>query len=186
MHRLMADDRSLLACPANGARDQLLFDGQELGGGPAALLQCPVGDDADRPLSHEPVRQLLQLGPADAGQAGAEGDQDIRAGEGGHLGGQPVRTSEPIEQLTGHRSGHHGVLVAVGCPTGHLPDEGVRVHATLGRLLTPSRLAMTRWVCNSGSPSLEVQWSKPTASTSCPATCWTPPWPRRAPRCSSR
>jgi hypothetical protein len=49
-----------------------------------------------------------------------------------------------------------------------------------------TRLAMTRWVCNKGSPSRDVRWSKPTASTPRPYTCWTPPWPRRAPRCSSR
>jgi hypothetical protein len=33
----------------------------------------------------------------------------------------------------------------------------------------------------SGRPVVEAD-----ASTPCPATCWTPPWPRRAPRCSSR
>jgi hypothetical protein len=51
--------------------------------------------------------------------------------------GQPVRASQPIEQLTGRRFGHRLVLDAVGCPTSHLPDEGVRVHPALGRLLTP-------------------------------------------------
>jgi conjugative relaxase-like TrwC/TraI family protein len=48
-----------------------------------------------------------------------------------------------------------------------------------------TRLATTRWVCNSGSPSLDVRWSNPTASSPWPDTCWTPPCPRRAPRWSS-
>jgi len=37
-----------------------------------------------------------------------------------------------------------------------------------------TRLATTRWVCSSGSPSLDVRWSNPTATSPCPATCWTP------------
>jgi hypothetical protein len=70
---------------------KLQLDGQEVGGGPAALLQGPVGDHTDRPLGQEPIRQRLQLSPADAGQTGAEGNEDIRAGEGGRVLGQPVR-----------------------------------------------------------------------------------------------
>ena len=31
-----------------------------------------------------------------------------------------------------------------------------------------TRLATTRWVCSSGSPSLDVRWSNPTARTPCP------------------
>ena len=84
-HRLMGGHGRLLARPAGGAGDQPLLDGQQVGGGPAALLQGPVGDHADRPLGQEPVRQLLQLGPSGAGQAGAEGDQDVGAGEGGRV-----------------------------------------------------------------------------------------------------
>ena len=30
----------------------------------------------------------------------------------------------------------------------------------------------------------DVRWSNPTASSPCPDTCWTPPWPRRAPKVS--
>ena len=100
-HRLMGGHGRLLARPAGGARDQPLLDRQEVGGGPAALLQGPVGDHADRPLGQEPVRQLLQLGPSGAGQAGAEGDQDVGAGEGGRVRGQPVRAGQPVEQPTG-------------------------------------------------------------------------------------
>ena len=137
-HRLMGGDGRLLARPAGGAGDQPLLDREQLGGGPAALLQGPVGDHADRPLGQEPVRQLLQLGPSGAGQAGAEGDQDVGAGEGGRVLGQPVRAGQPIEQPTGHRFGHRPVLVAVGCPAGHLPDQGVRVVSALGRLGPPA------------------------------------------------
>jgi hypothetical protein len=43
-----------------------------------------------------------------------------------------------VEQPTGHRSGHRPVLVALGCPAGHLPDKGIRVHATPGRLGPPA------------------------------------------------
>ena len=77
-HRLMRDDRRLLVHPAGNCGDQLLLDGQELGGGPAAFLQGPVGGHADRPLGHEPVRELLELGSSGAGQAGAQGNQDVR------------------------------------------------------------------------------------------------------------
>ena len=34
-----------------------------------------------------------------------------------------------------------------------------------------TRLATTRWVCTSGSPSRLVRWSNPTASSPCPDTC---------------
>jgi hypothetical protein len=54
------------------------------------------------------------------------------------VAGQPVRASQPVEQPTGRRFRHRLVLDAVGGPTGHLPNQGVRVHAALGRLLTPS------------------------------------------------
>jgi hypothetical protein len=58
--------------------------------------------------------------------------------------GQPVRAGQPIEQPTGHLRGHRPVLVAVGCPAGHLPDQGVRVHATLGRLHPPPAIQGVR------------------------------------------
>src|SRR5215218_2865041 len=52
---------------AGGGRDEPLLDGEQLGGGPAAFLQSPVGDPADRPLGQEPVGQLLQLRPSSPG-----------------------------------------------------------------------------------------------------------------------
>jgi hypothetical protein len=58
-HSLMGDDRRLFLRPAGGGVDQPLLDGQQVGGGPAALLQCPAGDHIDRPLGQEPVRQPL-------------------------------------------------------------------------------------------------------------------------------
>jgi hypothetical protein len=137
-YRLMGDQGRVLAGPAGGAPDQPLLDRQQVGSRPAALLQGPVGDHTDRPLGQEPVGQRLQLGPPGAGQPGAQGDQDIRAAEGGRVLGQPVRAGQPIEQPTGHRSGHRPVLAAVGCPASHLPDQGVRVHPPLGRLLAPA------------------------------------------------
>jgi hypothetical protein len=104
-HRLMGDDRGVLARPAGGAGDQPLLDAKEVGGGPAALLECPVGDHADRPLGQEPVGQGLEFCPSGAGQAGAQGDQDVGAGEGGRVLGQPVLAGQLIEQPTGHLGG---------------------------------------------------------------------------------
>jgi hypothetical protein len=136
-HPLMGGDRRLLARPAGGAGDEPLLDRQQVGGGPAAFLQGPVGDHTDRPLGQEPVDQLLQLAPSGPGQAGAQGNQDVGTGEGGRGRGQPGRAGQPIEQPTGHLRGQRPVLVAVGCPVGHLTDEGVRVVAALGRLGPP-------------------------------------------------
>jgi hypothetical protein len=121
-HRLVGDPGRPVIRPAGGAPDQPLLDGQEVGGGPAALLQRSVGDHADRPLGQEPIRQRLELGPSSPGQAGTEGDQDIRTGEGGRGRGQPVRAGQPIKQPTGHRIGHRPVLIAVGCPVSHRAD----------------------------------------------------------------
>jgi hypothetical protein len=104
----------LLTRAAGRGGDQPLFDREELGGGPAALLQRPVGDHPDRPLGQEPVRQLLELRAGGPGQAGAEGDQDIKTGEGGRGCGQPLRAGQPIEQPTDSFSGH--LRVAVACP----------------------------------------------------------------------
>jgi hypothetical protein len=133
-HRLMRSHGGPFARPTSGRNDQPLLNRQEVGGGPAALLQGPVGDHADRPLGQEPIRQLLQLHPSGAGQAGA---QDIRAGEGGRGRGQPVRAGQPVEQPTNSFTGHRPVLLPVGCPGGHLSDEGVRVVSALGRLGPP-------------------------------------------------
>jgi hypothetical protein len=143
-HRLMGDHGRLLARPAGGARDQPLLDRQQVGSRPAAVLQGPVGDHADRPLGQEPVGQLLELGPSGAGELAAPGDQDIAAGEGGRVFGQPVRAGQPVEQVAGRRFGHGLVLAAVGCPTGHLSDEGVRVHPTLSRLGPPAAVQRVR------------------------------------------
>jgi hypothetical protein len=137
-HGLVGGDGRLFARPAGGTGDQPLFDRQQLRGGPAAFLECPVGHHADCPLGQEPIRQLLQVRTSDAGQAGAQGDQDIGAGEGGRGRGQPGWAGQPIELPTGHRSGHRLILIPVVCPAGHLPDQGVRVHASFGRLLPPA------------------------------------------------
>jgi hypothetical protein len=143
-HRLMGDPGRLIPGPAGGAGDQPLLDCQQVRGGPAAVLQGPVGDHADRPLGQEPVGQRLELGPSGAGELAAPGDQDIGAGEGGRVFGQPVRAGQPIEQVAGRRFGHGLVLAAVGCPTGHLSDEGVRVHPTLSRLGPPAAVQRVR------------------------------------------
>jgi hypothetical protein len=140
----MAGHGGVLTGSADGAGDQPLLDGQEVGGGPAALLQGPVGDHSHCPLGQEPVDQLLQLGPSDPGQAGAQGDQDVGAGEGGRGRGQPVRTCQPVEQPTGHLGGHRPVLWAVSCPDGHRPDQGVRVVSALGRLGPPAAIQGVR------------------------------------------
>jgi hypothetical protein len=137
-YRLVGGNGCLLVRSACSRDDQSLLDLEEIGGGPAAFLECPVGDHADRPLGQEPVRQRLQLRPGGPGQASAQGDQDVGTGEGGRVLGQPVRTGQPMEQLTGHLVGHRPVLGAVGCPAGHHPDKGVRVVSALGRLGPPA------------------------------------------------
>jgi len=131
-HRRMGRHGRLLAGSAGGRGDQPLLDRQQLWGGPAAFLKGPAGDHADRPLGQEPVRQRLQLDPSGAGQAGAHGDQDLGAGEGGRVRGQPVRTSQLVEQPDGRVRGHRPVLIPVTCPAGQLPHQGVRVHASSG------------------------------------------------------
>jgi hypothetical protein len=109
-HGLVRSHGGVLARPASGRGNQPLLDAQEVGGGPAALLQGPVGDHTHRLLGQEPVRQGLKLCPADAGQAGAQGDQHVRSAEGGRVLGQPVRAGQPVEQPTGHRGGRRPVL----------------------------------------------------------------------------
>jgi hypothetical protein len=59
-HRLVGGDRGPFARPVGGAGDQPLLHRQEVGGGPAAFLQGPVGDHTDRPLRQEPIRQRLE------------------------------------------------------------------------------------------------------------------------------
>jgi hypothetical protein len=134
-HGVVGHHRRLLVGAAGGGSNQPLLDGQELGGGPAALLQRPIRHHGHRPLGTEPVREALELGPADADQLAAEGGDDVLAGEGGRGRGQPVRTGQPLEHL-GHRQLGQA-LVAIERPAGHLPDHGVRVVAALGRLCPP-------------------------------------------------
>jgi hypothetical protein len=104
--------------------------------------QGPVGDHAHRPLGQEPVRQALELSPSGAVQA--QGDQDVLAGEGGRGRSQPFRAGQPVEQPTNSFSGHCPVQVAIWCPAGHLPDQGVRVHPPLGRLRPPPSIQRVR------------------------------------------
>jgi hypothetical protein len=54
--RLVGHPGRLLLDPAGGPGDQPLLDRQQVGGGPAALFECPIGDHTDRPLGQEPVR----------------------------------------------------------------------------------------------------------------------------------
>jgi hypothetical protein len=132
---LMSDHRRLLTGPVGGRGDQLLLDGQQLGGGPAALLQRPVGHHRNRPVGQEAVGQLLELGPGGPGQLAAEGRDHLLAGEGGRGRGQPVRAGQPIEHLDHRPLGQ--VLVLLADAAGHLPHQGVRVLAALGRLGPP-------------------------------------------------
>jgi hypothetical protein len=135
-HRVVTDHGGLFAGPAGGGSDQPPFDPEELRGGPAALLQRPVGHHRHRPFDQEPVGQPLQLDPAGAGEVAAERGDDVLAGEGGRLGGQPVRTGQPVEHLGHHPLGQR--RIPVQRPVGHLPHQGVRVHAALGRLRPPA------------------------------------------------
>jgi hypothetical protein len=86
--------------------------------------------------------QVLELGPVGAGQLAAEGGDDVLAGEGGRGRGQPGRTGQSLEHLGHRRLGQ--VLVAVACPTAHLPDQGVRVVAALGRFRPPPSIQGVR------------------------------------------
>jgi hypothetical protein len=135
-NRVVGRDGGLLAGAVPGGDDEPLLDGQQLRGGPAALLQRPVGHHRDRPLGEEPVGQLLQLDSGGAGQLAAEGGDHLLAGEGGRLRGQPGRPGQPVERL-GHRPLGQ-TLLAVARPSGHLADEGLRVHAAFGRLGPPA------------------------------------------------
>ena len=73
--RVVGDHGRLLVGAAGGGGDQPLLDGQQLGGGPAALLQRPLRDHGHRPLGQESVGQPLELGPAGAGQLGRRGQR---------------------------------------------------------------------------------------------------------------
>ena len=115
----------------------------------------PVGDHADRPLGQEPVRQPLQLGPASAGQTSAEGDQDVGAGEGGRLGGQPLRAGQPVEQPTGHPA--DTVRSWTRSLSGRSPPEpGCPGPPLLGHLGPPPSIQGVRASCSLG---LRVAWT---------------------------
>jgi hypothetical protein len=58
--------------------------------------------------------------------------------------GQPLRTGQPVEQSSNGFSGQRPVLDPAGCPAGHLPDQGVRVHPAPGRLGPPAAVQGVR------------------------------------------
>jgi hypothetical protein len=138
----MPDHRRLLAGAAGGRSDELLLDAEEFGGGPAAFFQRPVGHHGHRLLGQEPVGQALQVGPGGAGKLAAEGNEDFLAGEGGRGRGQPGRAGQVLEHL-GHRPLGHDQVLLFG-PAGHLPDQGVRIVAALGRLCPPAAVQGVR------------------------------------------
>jgi hypothetical protein len=57
---------------------------------------------------------------------------------------RPPWTGQAVKHSIGHHSGHRPVLLAGGCPVGHLLDQAVRVHTTLGRLLPPASIQGVR------------------------------------------
>ena len=151
---VVGDDRGVLVGAGDRGRHQPPLHLEQLRGGPAALLQGSVGDDGHCPLRQEPVGQLLEFGLGGAGEAGAEGDQDVVAGEGGRLGGQPLRRGELVEQLTDRPLGQGRLLLAA--TAGHLADQAVRVDAAVGRSVRH------RWYSVSGawwSLGLRVAWT---------------------------
>jgi hypothetical protein len=133
--RVVGDHGRLLLSAAGAGGDQPLLHGQQRRGGPAALLQRPIRHHGHGPLDQEPVSEVIELGPGGAGQLAAEGGEHIPPGEGGRLGSETLRTGQLVEHL-GHRPLGQAP-VAVACPGAHLPDEGVRVVAPLGRLRPP-------------------------------------------------
>jgi hypothetical protein len=140
--RLVGHHGRLLLGATGGRGDQPLLHGQELRGGPAALLQRPVRHHGHGPLGTEPVSQALELGSTGARELAAEGSEHVLAGECGGLCGQSVRTCQPLEHLGHRRLGQ--TLVAVACPAAHLSDQGVRVVAAFGRLCPPPSIQGVR------------------------------------------
>jgi hypothetical protein len=132
----MGHHRGVLASATGRGGDQPLFQGQEFRSRPAALLQRPLGHHRHRPFGKEPVGELLELGAAGAGQLTTHRCYHVLTGERGRLGGQPVRTGQPVKHRSHRPLGQ--LLAAVACPAGHLPDHAVRVVAALGRLPTPA------------------------------------------------
>ena len=138
----MADDGGLLAGAAGGHGGQLLLDGEEVGVDRRRSSRTRSATTLTARSEKEPIGQVLELGPAGAGELAAEGGDDVLAGEGGRGRSQPGRTCQPVEHL-GHRPLRQ-VLVAVTGPSGHLPDQSVRVVAALGRLCPPSSIQGVR------------------------------------------
>jgi hypothetical protein len=58
--------------------------------------------------------------------------------------GQPLQAGQLIKHLIGRHLGYCPVLIPGGCPAGHRPDEGVRVHTPLGRLRPPPSIQGVR------------------------------------------
>jgi hypothetical protein len=151
-HRLMGGDGGLFARPAGGAGDQPLLDGEEVGG-------------VDQRRSSR-ARSATTLTARSARNRSASSSSSVRvaparpAPRANRMSGRvkvdaaAVNPSGPAsQQPTGRILGQRLVLAAVGCPAGHLPDQGVRVHPALGRVLTPASIQGVRALVLFGLPS---------------------------------
>jgi hypothetical protein len=97
----------------------------------------------------------------------------------------------PAERPTSATGARPGQLALVGGPIDGVRGQPMpaQVPAVQGRpasvrSLDPvgdDQMGRQQRVTFFGRPAVEPDGQQP-----CPDTCWTPPWPRRAPRCSSR
>jgi hypothetical protein len=134
-HGLVGGHGGVLASAADRRGQQPLFGLEQLGGGVATLAGGVLGHHADGPLGQEPVGQPAQLLGRDGGELAAESDQDLVAGEGAGVGGQPLGAGELVEGALDGQVGHRRL---VELPAGHLVGQPLRVDAALAGLLLPA------------------------------------------------
>jgi hypothetical protein len=134
-HGLVGGHGGLLAGAVDRRGDQPLLGREQLGSGVAALAGGVLGHHADDPLGEEAVGQPLQFGRRGGGELAAESDQDLAAGEGGGVGGQPLGAGELVEGALDGQVGHRRLAEL---PAGDLPHQPLGVQAALAGLLPPA------------------------------------------------
>jgi hypothetical protein len=83
-------------------------------------------------MLHEAVHALAHV----------RGVKDTSRGGKYHTSASSSPWPATIEQPTDSLSGH--LRVAVACPAGHLPNQGVRIHPPVGRLYPPASVQGVR------------------------------------------
>jgi hypothetical protein len=126
-HRLMGDHGRVLLGPAGSGGDQPLLDRQQVRVDQRRSSRARSATTLTaRSAKNRSANSSSSIRPTLASSAPRATSTSGR-GEGGRLGGQPVRAGQAVKHWIGHLFGHRPVLLAVGCPAGHLPDQGVRV-----------------------------------------------------------